>query len=63
MVTVRAVLALASQNMWSIYQMDVVITFLQGSLEEEVYMKVPQGFTTEKRLVCRLHKSLYGLKE
>ena len=46
-------------------QMDVKTTFLHGVLEEEIYMKKPEGFMVKgkKELVCRLNKSLYGLKQ
>lgn len=40
MVTVRIVLDLAAANDWSLFQMDVYNTFLQGDLEEEVYMEI-----------------------
>jgi len=45
--------------------MDVKKTFLHGDLEEEIYMKQPEGFVVKgkKELVCRLKKSLYGLKQ
>ena len=45
--------------------MDVKTTFLHGDLEEEIYMKKPKGFMVKckKELVCRLKKSLYGLKQ
>ena len=45
--------------------MDVKTTFLHGNLEEEIYMKQPEGFMVKgkKELVCRLKKSLYGLKQ
>ena len=47
-----------------IHQMDVKTTFLNGVIEEEVYIEQPGGFEThEKRNVCRLKKSLYGLKQ
>jgi hypothetical protein len=47
-----------------IYQMDVKTVFFNGDLEEEIYMEQPQGFTQEgEHLVCKLHKSLYGLKQ
>ena len=48
-----------------IHQMDVKTTFLYGDLEEEVYMKQPEGFVLEGQedKVCKLVKSLYGLKQ
>ena len=44
--------------------MDVKTTFLHEDLEEEIYMKQPEGFFVKgkKELVCKLKKSLYGLK-
>ena len=46
-------------------QMDVVTAFLNGELDEEIFMKVPAGFRDPNRpnLVCRLLKALYGLKQ
>ena len=45
--------------------MDITTTFLNCDLEEEVYMKQPEGFLAEgqEHLVCRLKKSIYGLKQ
>jgi hypothetical protein len=48
-----------------VHQMDVKTTFLNGELEEEIYMDQPDGFVVkdEERKVCKLLKSLYGLKQ
>ena len=64
MVTVRSVVALASSRGWYIYQMDVHNAFLNGNILEKVYMTIPSGFARqgETQKVCKLHKSLYGLK-
>ena len=50
---------------FELHQMDVKMTFLNGHLEEEVYMKQPEGFSSTKgeHLVCKLNKSIYGLKQ
>jgi hypothetical protein len=50
---------------WKLHQMDVKTTFLNGVIEEEVYIEQPKGFEFEDRKshVRRLKKSLYGLKQ
>ena len=63
--TVRVIFCLALQFGWPIRQLDINNAFLNGSLDEEVYMKQPPGFIDSNRpsFVCRLCKSLYGLKQ
>ncbi|XP_015160329.1 uncharacterized protein [Solanum tuberosum] len=47
MVTVRTIVALASSRHWHIHQMDVFNAFLQGDLDDEIYMQLPQGFVSQ----------------
>lgn len=63
--TIRLVLDIAITRGWPIQQLDVNNAFLQGTLNEEVYMEQPPGFIDlDKRdYVCRLRKAIYGLKQ
>ncbi|KAJ0440838.1 putative RNA-directed DNA polymerase [Helianthus annuus] len=64
MVTVRIVITLAVFYGWSLYQLDVDNAFLHGTITEDVYMKLPQGYYSKNETkVCKLVKSLYGLKQ
>ena len=58
-------IALAAVYDLEIHQMDVKTAFLNGDLEEEIYMEQPEGFVVpgKEKKVCRLIKSLYGLKQ
>ncbi|KAL5731634.1 hypothetical protein ACHQM5_004343 [Ranunculus cassubicifolius] len=63
--TIRALIALAAQKGWKLYQLDVKSAFLNGELKEEVYVEQPQGFTDTQNedKVFKLQKALYGLKQ
>jgi len=63
--SLRIIMALVAHFDLELQQMDVKTTFLNGDLEEEVYMKQPEGFPSSdgEQLVCKLKKSLYGLKQ
>ena len=63
--SIRCLLAFAVQNDLLIHQMDVETAFLNGKLDEEIYMQQPEGYVKpgEEHLVCKLEKSLYGLKQ
>jgi len=63
MATIRTVLALAAARQWPIYQLDVNNAFFYGDLHEEVCMKMPEGIPNPHSKVCKLQKSLYGLKQ
>ncbi|KAL5835739.1 hypothetical protein ACOSQ4_015236 [Xanthoceras sorbifolium] len=63
--TIRLVLKIVAAENLHLEQLDVKTAFLHGDLEEEIYMRQPEGFKEagKENLVCRLKKSLYGLKQ
>ena len=65
METIRLVISLAAQSNWNIYQLDVKSAFLNGFLEEEVYVEQPKGYVKKghEEKVLKLRKALYGLKQ
>ena len=61
--TVRALLHLTAAHGWFHGQDDVVVAFLFGDLEEEIFMRQPEGFEDGTNQVANLLRSLYGLKQ
>lgn len=63
--TIRLLLAIAAQKGWKVFQLDVKSAFLNGILQEEIYVEQPQGFVKEGEgdKVYLLRKALYGLKQ
>jgi hypothetical protein len=63
--SLRIIMALVAHYDLELHQMDVKTAFLNGSLEEEVYMDQPEGFSLKgkEHMVCKLNKSIYGLKQ
>ncbi|KAI3672503.1 hypothetical protein L6452_38592 [Arctium lappa] len=62
---IRILIAIAAYYDYEIWQMDVKTAFLNGHLNEDVYMVQPEGFVSPKhpKKVCKLQRSIYGLKQ
>jgi len=64
MVTVCCLLAIAASLNWPLHHLDINNAFLNGDLSVEIYMSPHPGLQRQgENIVCRLHKSLYGLKQ
>ena len=64
--TLRLLLAIACAEGYEVHQVDISTAFLNGILEEEIFIQLPEGAAVEpnnKQLGCKLEKSLYGLKQ
>jgi hypothetical protein len=63
--TIRILHSLATSHGFLVYQMDDKTTFINGELEEEIYMTQPNGFLLkgQENMMCKMQKSLYGLKQ
>ncbi|THG98301.1 hypothetical protein EW026_g3860 [Hermanssonia centrifuga] len=61
--SIRSLLALTAHHDLEIHQMDVKSAFLNGDLNEEIYMQCPPGFEAKDGKVWKLNKSLYGLRQ
>jgi hypothetical protein len=59
------IISIAAKMGWRIHQMDVKTAFLNGFIEEEVYIEQPQGFEVSDREthLCLMRKALYGMKQ
>ncbi|KAG7543853.1 Reverse transcriptase RNA-dependent DNA polymerase [Arabidopsis thaliana x Arabidopsis arenosa] len=69
MTTVKVLLSVSAAKNWNLHQLDISNAFLNGDLDEEIYMSLPQGYSPRKggslpdNAVLKLEKSLYGLKQ
>ena len=63
--SIRIILSIAAQYKLVLHQMDVKTAFLNGTLDEEIYMNQPEGFVDSNYPdhVCKLKRALYGLKQ
>ena len=63
--SIRILLSIAANLDYEIWQMDVKTAFLNGNLEENIYMVQPKGFVAkgQEQKACKLLKSIYGLKQ
>ena len=62
--SIRTLLALAAHYDYEVWQMDVKTAFLNGYIEEDIFMEQPKGFESEEGLkMCKLNRSIYGLKQ
>ena len=61
--SIRLALVVAAPRLWEVRHIDVKCAFINGDMNEYIYMDQPEGFLSNPPLVCRLKKSLYGIKQ
>ena len=63
--SIRTILAIANELNLNVHQMDVKTAFFNGDLENDIYMRQPEGYKDKDHpeLVCKLNKSIYGLNK
>lgn len=61
--SIRTLVAIAIQRKLKIHQMDAVTAFLQGDIDEAIYLEQPEGFSDGTNRVCKLNRAIYGLKQ
>ena len=63
--SIRALIVIGASHDLEIYQMDIKTAFLNGNLNEEIYMTIPEGIDHDitSISVCKLNRTLYGLKQ
>ena len=62
--TIRCLLNIAAREELTVWQADVKCAFLTADIDSELYMALPEGYhTTERNVVCRLNRALYGAKQ
>jgi hypothetical protein len=63
--SIRTIISLVTSMSWKVHHMDVKTNFLNGEIEEEVYIEKPKGFMIhdKKSHMCMLKKTLYGIKK
>ena len=63
--SIWTIISLVAEMGWRVHQLDIKIAFLNGVMQEDVFIEQPEGFDVENREthVCRLQRALYGLKQ
>lgn len=61
--TIRLLLAMGISKGWHIHHLDVKCAYLYGELKENVYMRLPQGYSVMNNKVAKLKRPIYGLKQ